>query len=313
MKPTIYVTCGDVNGIGLRCLAGALQAEPELANEITLVIDRSVLDQAQSVYGINLQVDIHSIYAPCTVTPGLPSATSSRLAILSLETALTLAAQNNNIGVTTLPINKHALQSAGWSFPGQTEMAASYSTGSPLMIMHHDTLRIALNTVHIPISEVSAQITTASTAQNIQSLNTFLKNDIGLTRPRIAVLGLNPHAGEHGAIGSEDDSILSPAIALATSQGIQVDGPLPADGFFGFGAYEQYDGVLAMYHDQGLIPAKLLSKGAGVNVTAGLNIVRTSPDHGTAYDKATDEDVDSSSVRQALHLCLDILSQRSRA
>lgn len=310
MTGNILVTCGDVNGIGLRCLAQALTAEPLLASTITLVIDRSVLEQAQEVYSITLPVAIHSIYSPCTITPGIPSPTASRLALLSLERAFEIANQSGNAGITTLPVNKYALQSVGWKHPGQTEMAAAHSHGRPLMVMHHGALRIAINTVHIPLREVPTTITANDTAHNLQTLSDHLITDLRIQQPRIAVLGLNPHAGEHGAMGNEESELLLPAIQQAHNNGIRAEGPFPADGFFGFGAYEQYDAILAMYHDQGLIPAKLLSKGAGVNVTAGLNIVRTSPDHGTAYDSIGSNNIDSSSVSAALALCSTMMSNR---
>ena len=310
MSHTI-VTCGDVNGIGLRCLAGALKVNPSLASNLTLVIDRGVLDQAQTKYSIHLPIEIHGIYSPCSITPGQPSAAASRLAILSLETAFSMAVHDPSYGVTTLPISKHALQSAGWKYPGQTEMAEDVSEGTSLMVMHHHDLRIAVNTVHIPLNLVAASITAASTMSNLQTLHNYLVADLGILSPRIAVLGLNPHAGEHGSIGNEEVTTITPAIQQAVAVGIAAEGPFPADGFFGFGAYQQYHGILAMYHDQGLIPAKILSKGAGVNVTAGLSIVRTSPDHGTGYDKVLTDDVDSTSVLQAIQLCRSIVNQRS--
>lgn len=311
MSQTI-VTCGDVNGIGLRCLAGALKADPSLANNLTLVVDRGVLDQAQTKYSIHLPIEIHGIYSPCSITPGQPSAAASRLAILSLETAFTMAVHDPSCGVTTLPINKHALQSAGWKYPGQTEMAEDVSEGTSLMVMHHHNLRIAVNTVHIPLNTVASSITVASTLTNLQTLHNYLVADLGIPTPRIAVLGLNPHAGEHGSIGDEEFTTIAPAIKQAVATGIAAEGPFPADGFFGFGAYQQYDGILAMYHDQGLIAAKILSKGAGVNVTAGLSIVRTSPDHGTGYDKVLTAEIDSTSVMQALQVCKSIVDVRSK-
>lgn len=307
---TILVTCGDVNGIGLRCLAGALAAEPELAQSITLVIDRAVLDHAQSLYGFVLQANIHTVYSPCAVTPGVPSAEASRLAILSLETAFTLAREHADVGVVTLPISKHALQSVGWPFDGQTEMAGAYSTGSPLMVMCSGTDRIALCTVHTPLSQVASLITVDRIVDVITTFHKHLTTDVALHNPRIAVLGLNPHASEQGNIGTEDVTVVSEAIRRASQQGMLVEGPFPADGFFGFGSYAEYDGIVAMYHDQGLIPIKMLSHGAGVNVTAGLDLVRTSPDHGTAYALAASGEVDFTSTLQAIRLCKQIVDNR---
>lgn len=303
MDAKVYVSCGDVNGIGLRCLAGALEQQPELARSVTLVIDRSVLDQAQQVYGISLPVRIHSIYSPCTITPGHASTAASRLAVMSLETAFTLASTTANAGVTTLPINKHALREVGWMYPGQTEMAQRYASGKALMVLCHNAVRVALCTTHIPLSMIPAAITVESILETVRLFHEHLVHDVGISEPSIAILGLNPHAGEQGMIGLEELDVITPAVTTAIQRGHRVSGPFPADGFFGFDAYTHYDGIVAMYHDQGLIPLKLLSNGNGVNVTAGLSIVRTSPDHGTAYDKASHSVVNPTSLIHALELC----------
>jgi 4-hydroxythreonine-4-phosphate dehydrogenase len=309
-QPLIYVACGDVNGIGLRCLAGAIEQAPELIEQLRLVIDPEVADRAAEVYGIRLPVPIHEIEAPCRIMPGQAETDAALLAMESLTVAAHLAYTQANAGLVTLPVNKHTLRSAGWTFPGQTEMVASVSGGEPLMVLCSGAVRVALATIHIPLRAVAARLTTALIADKLEVFKQHLMADVGLAQPRIAVLGLNPHASEQGEIGTEDIHIVAPAVDRARQQGIDASGPFPADGFFGFGAYKEFDGILAMYHDQGLIPLKLLSQGAGVNVTAGLSIVRTSPDHGTAYHLAQSLHVAHESTLEALRLCSAIIRQR---
>jgi 4-hydroxythreonine-4-phosphate dehydrogenase len=180
-----------------------------------------------------------------------------------------------------------------------------------LMLMVSDNLRIGVVTNHLPLKEVAAAITRDRVLRKVQIMAETLKVDFGIERPTIAVLGLNPHAGDEGAIGNEDDSVIRPAVEDAKAKGILAFGPYPADGFFGSGQFNKFDGILAMYHDQGLVPFKLLSFGEGVNYTAGLASVRTSPDHGTAYDIAGKGEADPSSFIRALYLAADIHNNRN--
>ena len=183
-------------------------------------------------------------------------------------------------------------------------MLGAYSSGEPLMVLCTQDVRVALVTVHVPLRNVSDLITPELVQRRTQQLMLHLRDRIGIAEPSIAILALNPHAGDDGVIGDEDTRVIAPAIAAMQQQGLNVSGPHPADGFFAFGAYKKYNGILAMYHDQGLIPLKLLAQGAGVNVTAGLSVVRTSPDHGTAYDAALHGEIDSSSTVLAIKMAI---------
>jgi 4-hydroxythreonine-4-phosphate dehydrogenase len=318
--PRLVITCGDVNGIGLRCLAAAVEQAPFHA-ELALLIDVDTLQQVMGEYGLPGEIEadvwrinstsirLHSIGAPVRLAPGMERDDAARAAIASLEAACDLVTSGAAQSMLTLPISKHALRRAGWPYPGQTEMIAAHAGAEPLMVLCTRTLHVALATIHVPIHQVAGLITIERIAQRINALHDHLRLRIGIDEPRIAVLGLNPHAGEHGEIGSEDDEIIRPAIEQCRMAGLNVNGPYPADGFFGFGAYAQYDGVLAMYHDQGLIPLKLLANGAGVNVTAGLSIIRTSPDHGTAYDRIRSADIDSASTRLAIEMAIEMANR----
>ena len=315
MSKRVVISCGDVNGIGLRCLDGALRQQ-HFDAELSLAISPAVLNQAIEVYDLSGNVDglvwtldnqsisIIPLTQNCVLTPGVPSPDASCLAIASLECAFTQTVAGSYDAVVTLPINKHALTSVGWPYAGQTEMLGAYSNGEPLMVLCTQDVRVALVTVHVPLRNVSDLITPELVQRRTQQLMLHLRDRIGIAEPSIAILALNPHAGDDGVIGDEDTRVIAPAIAAMQQQGLNVSGPHPADGFFAFGAYKKYDGILAMYHDQGLIPLKLLAQGAGVNVTAGLSVVRTSPDHGTAYDAALHGEIDSSSTVLAIKMAI---------
>ncbi|MFM8770884.1 MAG: 4-hydroxythreonine-4-phosphate dehydrogenase PdxA [Candidatus Kapaibacterium sp.] len=315
--PKIIITSGDVNGIGLRCFAGAveqLQTNAELHLAISPSVLRSCIDcyqLAPSIDGKVWTVGSHTIIIepldePVSVHPGVAADDASRHAIASLGFAFEGVRNGVYDAVVTLPINKHALGQVGWEYPGQTEMAAAFAEGDPLMVLCTRTLHVALATVHVPLRGVADALTTAGVLRRIVQLHDHLRTRVQIDEPRIAVLGLNPHAGEQGRIGVEDENVIRPAIEKARQMGIDATGPIAADGFFGFGAYQHVDGVLAMYHDQGLIPLKLLAKGAGVNVTAGLSIIRTSPDHGTAYDTVRSTNIDSASTQLAIEMAIEM-------
>ena len=215
--------------------------------------------------------------------------------------------------LVTAPINKNSIHSEEFKFPGHTEyIAAKLGEGNkPLMILMNDALKVALVTIHEPISKVASLITKELVCEKIQQLNNSLKYDFGIEIPKIAVLALNPHAGDGGLIGKEEQEFIKPAIDEMVAENIQCFGPFSADGFFGSGDYRKFDAVLAMYHDQGLIPLKTISMDDGVNFTAGLPVVRTSPDHGTAYDIAGKGVADENSLRQAIFTALDIFKRRA--
>jgi 4-hydroxythreonine-4-phosphate dehydrogenase len=213
--------------------------------------------------------------------------------------------------LVTAPINKEAMQMANFPFPGHTEyLTQALGARESVMMLVHDELRVALATNHLPLRAVPAKITKELLLQKINLLHESLCMDFGIDRPTIAVLGLNPHAGDGGLLGMEEEQQIRPAVIEAKKGGKLVMGPFPADGFFGSGQYRKYDAILAMYHDQGLAPFKALSFGNGVNYTAGLSAVRTSPDHGTAYDLAGKNGADPTSFRNALFMAIDITRQR---
>ena len=214
--------------------------------------------------------------------------------------------------MVTAPINKHNIQNAQFHFPGHTEyLEQTLGDGQKaLMILMTDTLRVALVTGHIPVSQVPSQITVENIVTKLQVFNQSLKQDFMIIKPRIAVLALNPHAGDNGVIGNEEAEIIKPAMEEAERLGVMSFGPFPADGFFGSKMYEDFDGVLAMYHDQGLAPFKALAMEEGVNYTAGLPFVRTSPAHGTAYNIAGQNLASESSFRQAVYTALDVYRSR---
>ena len=232
-------------------------------------------------------------------------------AIKSLKAATDDLAASKIDVLVTAPINKHNVQSSEFSFPGHTEFLAKLSNvESALMLMVADKLRVAVVSGHIPLKDVARTLTKEKIVTALMQLNESLIKDFGITRPKIAVMGLNPHAGDNGVIGDEEKDIISPAIADAKGKGIMAYGPYSADGFFGSSVYTQFDGVLAMYHDQGLVPFKSLSFGNGVNFTAGLPIVRTSPDHGTGFDIAGKNEASESSFRNAVYLAVDVFKNR---
>jgi 4-hydroxythreonine-4-phosphate dehydrogenase len=233
-----------------------------------------------------------------------------KYAFLSLEKA-TQALKTKQIDVlVTAPINKKNIQSDQFKFVGHTEYLGEMIGGEPLMVLCTETgLRVALVTTHIPINEVASKITKEAVVKKITQLHESLIKDFGVRKPKIAVLGLNPHAGDDGVIGNEDDTIIKPAIESLKLNGL-VFGPYAADGFFGNGTYKQFDGIIAMYHDQGLIPFKTLAFEDGVNYTAGLSEVRTSPDHGTAFDIAGKNIANEMSFKKSIYMAVDIFKNR---
>jgi 4-phospho-D-threonate 3-dehydrogenase / 4-phospho-D-erythronate 3-dehydrogenase len=225
----------------------------------------------------------------------------------------TKALKNGQIDVlVTAPINKYNIQSDDFKFPGHTDYLDKELEGNALMLMVQGDLRIGLLTDHIPVNEVAKHLTEALIIKKITTIQQTLIQDFSINKPKIAILALNPHAGDGGVIGKEDDQIIKPVIKKLFEKGTLVFGPFPADGFFGSGQYEKYDAVIATYHDQGLIPFKTLSFGNGVNYTAGLNKIRTSPDHGTAFDIAGKGIADYNSFKEAVYLAIDIYNSRNQ-
>ena len=225
--------------------------------------------------------------------------------------AATNALKENQIDVlVTAPINKYNIQSEEFNFPGHTDYLDKQLEGEALMFMIQDNLRVGLLTDHLPINEVSKHLSEELINRKVRTINESLIKDFKIRKPKIAVLGLNPHAGDNGVIGKEDEEIIKPAVKKLFDEGIMAFGPFSADGFFGNSLYEKYDAVIAIYHDQGLIPFKTLSFGQGVNYTAGLNKIRTSPDHGTAFEIAGKGVADYNSFKEAVYLAIDIYNSR---
>jgi len=245
-----------------------------------------------------------------TLALGESNADGGKYAFQSLEQASKDLFDGHIDALVTAPINKDNIQSDEFDFKGHTEYLDNKFEGNSLMLMVSDNLKVGLATNHLPLSAVANTLTADNIFSKLKVLNNTLIKDFSCTNPRIAVLGLNPHAGDNGLIGKEETNIIMPAISNAKNIGINAFGPYPADGFFGSGNYKKFDAVLAMYHDQGLIPFKSLAFGEGVNFTAGLNIIRTSPDHGVAYEIAGKNEASESSFRAAIYQACDIYKSR---
>jgi 4-hydroxythreonine-4-phosphate dehydrogenase len=246
------------------------------------------------------------------ITPGELNEIGGKYAVISLQSAVAALQQKQIDGLITAPIHKKNVQSAEFPYTGHTPYLKQFFQASDVvMMMCSDQLRVALLTEHIPVKEVAQHITKEKLLKKIQLIHKSLQTDFGIDKPRIAVLGLNPHSGDEGLIGNEEETIIKPAIKEAKNQNILVVGPYPADGFFARGRYDAFDCILAMYHDQGLIPFKTIAGGEGVNYTAGLPAIRTSPDHGTAFDIAGKNQADHTSFLTSLFTCIDIINQRA--
>jgi len=238
-------------------------------------------------------------------------AEAGKAAMISVESGIQLSLDKKCHALVTSPISKEAISKAGYSVPGHTEFLAKKTrTESYMMILTDKKMRVGLSTIHIPVKHISENIRYDKLIQQIQILNTSLVNDFGIRNPRIALLGLNPHAGDGGILGDEEINHIIPAIKNSKERSISVDGPFSADGYFASGSYKKYDATLAMYHDQGLIPFKTISFGYGVNFTAGLPIIRTSPDHGTAFEIAGNNNADSMSFTEAYLLALKMANHK---
>ena len=247
------------------------------------------------------------------IEPGTASPAAGKLGFQALERACADLSAGHLDALVTLPIDKQTIQSEEFRFPGHTEyLGAQFGRPNPLMLMVWEELRVAVATGHIPLGQVPSALKADNLGSQLQLLHNTLRIDFGLTKPRLAVLGLNPHAGDGGLLGSEDRELILPVVESLREKGLLVYGPYAADGFFASDQRHRFDGVLAMYHDQGLIPFKALSNGWGVNYTAGLPIIRTSPDHGTAYDIAGKGRADATSFRNALYYALDIYRMRQQ-
>lgn len=327
MGQRIAVSSGDINGIGPEIILKTLRRRDLKDHTVIILSSESVVDFYAAQLEIDLDYEIASSFedirehkinivqaydtqAPA-ILPGTLDQHAGAYAMQAVEQGLELCKSGHADALVTAPISKEAVNLAGYHIPGHTEFLAEHTdTTNFLMMLVNEDLRVGLASIHIPIAEVAQALTIDSITRDATIMYQSLKQDFNIKNPRIAVLGLNPHAGDGGIIGEEEQEMISPAIKKLMDQGIEVTGPHAADGFFGNRKYEQCDGVLAMYHDQGLVPFKALSFGAGVNFTAGLPIVRTSPDHGTAFDIAGKGQANPSSFGQAFDLAIQLAANR---
>ena len=329
-KIRVAITQGDTNGVGYEVILKAF-ADPAILELCTPIIYGSPKIAAYHRKALNLETTFSIInhaeeardgrvnLLTCfddevKVELGQPSQEAGEAALKALDRAMTDFRSQLYDVLVTGPINKATIQSPGFRFPGHTEyIETSVGNGDKaLMILMNDVLRVALVTIHLAIKDVARAITKEAIIEKATIFHRSLKRDFRISNPRIAVLALNPHAGDDGLLGQEEKDIIKPAIDELAAKGIQAFGPYPADGFFGAGTFDRFDGVLAMYHDQGLTPFKTIAQDSGVNYTAGLPIVRTSPDHGTAYDIAGKGQADELSMRQAIYTAIDVFRNRQQ-
>lgn len=328
-KLTVGITQGDGNGIGYEVIIKAF------ADERMLDICTPVIYGSSKIFGF-YRKQIHNIEQINTnviasakeahpkrvniinclpdnvfVEPGQSTPESAKSAMTSLEYAVRDLKEGNIDALVTAPINKRAMVNEGFGYTGHTEyLEKEFGVDEALMIMVSDQLKVGVVTGHIPLKDVPGKISRELILTKLRLMNSSLKRDFGIFSPKIAVLGLNPHCGDGGLLGDEEQSVILPAVQQASEEGIMAFGPYSPDGFFGLGNYSRFDAVLAMYHDQGLIPFKALAFEIGVNFTAGLPVVRTSPDHGTAYEMAGKDLADPHSMISSIYTAIDICGNR---
>lgn len=325
----VGITGGDTNGVGYEVIL-KMVADTRLLEICTPVIFGSLkvanfYRKALNFAPVNFhvtdtpdgikdgEINLVNVVDEVNVEPGAATPESGAAALKSLEAAVEAVKTGAVDAIVTAPIDKHQIQSEKFHFPGHTEylQEATGADGS-LMILFNENIRVALVTTHLPVSEIASSITRELIVEKLKQFDRSLRSDFSIVQPRIAVLALNPHAGDGGLLGKEEGEVIAPAIKEASDARILCFGPYSADGFFGAGLYKKFDGVLAMYHDQGLAPFKTIAMDAGVNFTAGLPIVRTSPDHGTGADIAGQGIASEESMRAALYAAIDICRSRER-
>lgn len=325
-KIRVGITQGDSNGIGLEVIIKTF------LDPLMLEVCTPVLFGSQKTFGhhrkaMNVEMRFNPIRSAELASPkqfnivniyeedipvefGTSTEISGKHALKSIEAACEALEQNKIDVIVTAPINKQNIQSPEFQFKGHTDYLEMRFKSSALMLMCSDQLRVGVVTGHVPLANVSAIINQEKIVQKIKMMSQSMVSDFGIRKPKIAVLGLNPHAGDSGVIGSEEQNVITPAVAQAKAEGMFAMGPYSADGFFGSSMYSKFDAVLAMYHDQGLVPFKALAFETGVNYSAGLPIVRTSPDHGVGYDIAGKNLASESSFRSAVYLACDVFETR---
>ncbi|MEO9571400.1 MAG: 4-hydroxythreonine-4-phosphate dehydrogenase PdxA [Polaribacter sp.] len=325
-KIIVGISIGDLNGIGIEVILKTFQ-DKRMLDFCTPIIFGSTKVVSFHKKALKIETPVHGITSlnqlnhnkinilniwkeEVSIELGKATKISGEYAAKSLEAALTFLKEKKINVLLTAPINKETIQSEGFNFPGHTEYLEANLEGKSLMILMTDKLRIGLITGHIPISKVAESITSDLITEKVEIMHSSLVQDFGINKPKIAVLSLNPHCGDKGVIGEEDDEVIQPTIEEISKTGKLVFGPYAADGFFGSETYKQFDGVLATYHDQGLAPFKALSFGNGVNYTAGLSEIRTSPDHGTGFDIAGKNMANPSSFKEALFTAIQVFKTK---
>ncbi|OLY94044.1 4-hydroxythreonine-4-phosphate dehydrogenase [Cnuella takakiae] len=327
-KPIIGISCGDINGIGPEVIIKAL-ADNRILEQCTPVIfgsqklvnfyKKAAGDQPFNFQVIkdftrinHKQVNVFACWEEdVAITPGQLNETGGKYAVMSLLAAADALKAGHIHGLVTAPIHKKNVQGEGFAYTGHTPWLKEVAGADDvLMLLYTDALRVALLTEHVPVKDVAQYVTRGNIISKLRLLHNSLRKDFGIDKPKIAVLGLNPHAGDEGLIGEEEENIIKPTLREAR-QHMLVFGPYSADAFFARHSYQEFDAVLALYHDQGLIPFKTIAGGEGVNFSAGLPFVRTSPDHGTGFDIAGKNVADATSFLTALFGCLDIINSRA--
>ena len=328
MRLKIGITQGDTNGVGWEVIL-KIFSDNRLTELFTPVIYGSsaaaayyqkrlndiepvkfvVVDSAERAQQGRVNL-VECGAKELSVTPGKPSKAGGEAAAAALNKAIKELKDGAIDAMVTAPIDKEMIQSEAFSFTGHTEFLAKELEGEPLMIMTSELMRVGLATIHVPVAEVAQSLSKELIVERINQINASMRQDFGVVRPKVAVLALNPHAGDGGLLGKEEQDIIKPAIVEAYEAGVLAFGPFAADGFFASGQFKNYDAILAMYHDQGLAPFKTLTPN-GVNFTASLSEVRTSPDHGVAYDIAGKGIADEQSMRNAIYEAIDIVQRRS--
>ncbi|GHC44077.1 4-hydroxythreonine-4-phosphate dehydrogenase PdxA [Ulvibacter litoralis] len=325
-KIIVGISIGDLNGIGSEIVLKTFQ-DVRMLEFCTPVIFASVKLLSYFKKEYNLDVNLHGIdrlsdvvhkkinvlnvwKEPVSINFGKEDTEIGAYAIKSLTAAVSALKTSEIDVLVTAPINKSNIQSETFNFPGHTDYLAQELEGDSLMLMISETMRVGLLTDHVAVKDISKTITRELIDKKINTINQSLIQDFGIEKPKIAVLGINPHNGDNGVIGNEDDTVLKPALDNIRNNGKVVFGPYAADSFFGSGNYKNFDAIIASYHDQGLVPFKTLAFGSGVNYTAGLNKVRTSPDHGTAYDIAGKNIANYDSFKEAVYSAIKIFETR---
>ncbi len=327
--PKLGITVGDINGIGPEIIIKALAHDYYVERYIPIIYGSTkVMAYFKNIVELSdfsfITVEhpdearagkinvINCWHENLRIELGTVSEDSGKAAYIALDRATNDLKNGHIHALVTAPIHKKAMQLAGFGYPGHTEYIAETlgQSGKELMMLVTDQLRVALLSTHVPIAQAANLVTEENLIASVHTLHQSLKIDFGIERPLIAILGLNPHAGDEGVIGQEEVNVIIPTIHKLKKEGIMLSGPFAADGFFGSNQHTKFDAILAMYHDQGLVPFKTLAFGSGVNFTAGLNVIRTSPDHGTGHNIAGTNMADEHSLLHAIYMALDIRKTR---